>query len=151
MYVMTKANRIKSIITAALLLGTSLMPAAAQNTPTAVAGWTIIQTGAVPCQQNYSTMEWKSQWVLHIVAIQIWNGLDDGTAADVIEQVTRKSDGSVLIWGNHDDYQNGGEVRIQKHGWNGNYYLLMPGDSLVLTYSCTWGVHGNWVVTFWVY
>jgi len=55
------------------------------------------------------------------------------TAADVPEIVTRISDGAILIDGGHDDYINGGGVRIQSQDWGGNYFPLGAGDGLLFT------------------
>lgn len=88
---------------------------------------------------------------LSIVKIQIWNGLDYNSRSDVTEIVIRHNDGSILIDGGHDDYDQGSS-RIQREDWGGNLFRLPAGDSLDFYYGCSQGntTHqGGWAVTIW--
>ena len=108
----------------------------------------------MPCGAIHN-MSWQNTTgaEIHIVQIQIWNGINEGFKSDIPEFVKRRSDGATLIDGGHDDYANGaGGTRIQKENWGGGTYMKLPaGDWLDFIFGCTnpaAGI-GGWVVTIW--
>lgn len=137
----------KILLACALLLPTY---AAANTVKGGQVVFTSGATGAACNTPHLQTWTNSSGSTLNIAKIQIWNGLGKGTYADVPEIVYRKSDDAILIDGGHDDYVDGGPVRIQTQDWGGNYFELAAGDSLVFSYSC-YGTSavGGWVVTIW--
>jgi hypothetical protein len=139
----------KQLLSALALFGL-VAPAQAQ-TPMPISGWVMFNVPAQSCTGAIQQQTWTATSLLHLIAIQIWNGLDDGSAADVVENVARKSDGAMVINGNHDDYVNGGPVRIQKQSWSGNYFQINAGDSLIFSWMCNGAPQGAWNVTVWGY
>jgi hypothetical protein len=133
-----------------ILLYISLFSSAYAGTVSS--GQVIFNTGPVQCSGRIQQQVWTANETTHIIAIQVWNGLTHGSYSDVIGNVVRRSDGSMLIMANHDDYTNGGPERNQKQDWGGNEFILTAGDALILSYSCSASgrTHdGAWIVTIW--
>ena len=63
---------------------------------------------------------------LVIVKALIWNGLDYNRISDVPEAVRRHSDGTFVVFGGHDDYDQGSQ-RHMAEDWGGNPLTLAAG------------------------
>jgi hypothetical protein len=146
----------RSIMAVIVFLYASLSPCWAVSPNGPNNGFRIFITGAIPCGSPTQTMSWRNTYgaTMQIIQIQIWNGLAASAPSDVPEIVKRRSDGAILIDGGHDDYINGGSVRIQKENWGGGatWMELPAGDWLDFTFSCSAPYvpnTGGWIVTIW--
>lgn len=139
---------LKRLVLAALLGALLSTPVLAEGAQ--LIGWPVFNVPGEPCQNQMKSQLYTATFQMHISFIQIWNGLDKGTWADVTENVTLiapdYTNGTILIDGSHDDYVDGGAVRVQKNNFAPNYVLMMPGDQLLFQYRCAGGVHGAWTV-----
>ena len=109
-------------------------------------------TATTFCTGATVSKTWTAPYDVKIQSSEIWFGLDAGCQADVNALLVRKSDGAIINIGNHDDYLNGGEVRLHQKDFGSNYFTVKAGDSLVLTGQCMdfkTSCHGTWGATVW--
>ena len=102
-------------------------------------GRQVLNTGPVACTQDTTPTQlyWSNDTghVVHITRSQIWIGVDRGGQADIVVNVYRNTDFSILVTVGWDHYADPTGL----HQWSiPNDMILRPGDGLFVDFYCNW-------------